>query len=70
MQPLICEPESSTTASRTRKKRLEMFDKAEQLYRAASNNEGLNEVIRQRGILYRGDGAYTTRRKSQFQQSS
>lgn len=36
----------------------EMFDKAEQLYRVASNNEGANEVLRQRGILFRDTGRY------------
>ena len=45
----------------------EMFDKAEQLYRVASNNEGVNEVLRQRGILFRETGRYAESR-SQFQQ--
>jgi tetratricopeptide (TPR) repeat protein len=44
-----------------------MFDKAEQLYRVASNNEGVNEVLRQRGSLYRDAGRYEDARK-QFQQ--
>ena len=45
-----------------------MFDKAEELYRAGSNNEGLNEVFRQRGILFRINGEYD-KAKAQFQQS-
>ena len=45
----------------------EMFDKAEQLYRAGSNNEGANEVLRQRGILFRDTGRYEDAR-AQFQQ--
>lgn len=47
-------------------KATENFDKAEQLYQAASNNEGLNEVLRQRGILFRDNGRYQEAR-SQFQ---
>lgn len=39
-------------------KALEHFDNAELLYRAASNNEGVNEVLRQRGILFRERGNY------------
>jgi tetratricopeptide (TPR) repeat protein/predicted Ser/Thr protein kinase len=39
-------------------KATEMFNTAEQLYRAGSNNEGINEVLRQRGILYRETGDY------------
>src|SRR5205085_8349509 len=50
-----------------RKKALEMFDRAEQLYRAGSNNEGVNEVLRQRGILFREQGNYEQAR-AQFQQ--
>ncbi len=46
----------------------EMFDKAEQLYRAGSNNEGVNEVLRQRGILFRADGQYQ-QAETQFRQS-
>jgi serine/threonine protein kinase/Tfp pilus assembly protein PilF len=46
----------------------EMFDKAEYLYRVGSNNEGINEVIRQRGILFRDSGRYEEARK-QFQQN-
>jgi serine/threonine protein kinase/Tfp pilus assembly protein PilF len=46
----------------------EMFDKAEYLYRVGSNNEGINEVIRQRGILLRDSGRYEEARK-QFQQN-
>jgi tetratricopeptide (TPR) repeat protein len=45
-----------------------MFDEAERLYKAATNNEGLNEVSRQRGILYRVNGDYE-RAKTQFQTS-
>jgi len=44
------------------------FDKAEDLYRAESNNEGVNEVRRQRGILFREKGRYAEARE-QFQQS-
>jgi tetratricopeptide (TPR) repeat protein len=44
------------------------FDKAESLYRAASNNEGVNEVWRQRGILYRDKGNYAQARE-QFEKS-
>lgn len=49
-------------------KSMEMFDKAEQLYRAGSNSEGVNEVLRQRGTLYRSNGKYPEAKK-QFQQS-
>ena len=42
----------------------EMFDRAEQLYRAGSNNEGVNEVMRQRGIVFRDET--TRRRKRSF----
>ncbi len=49
-------------------KATEMFDKAEQLYRAGSNNEGLNEVLRQRGILFRDKGQYQEA-EAQFRQS-
>lgn len=45
-----------------------MFDKAEELYRAGSNSEGLNEVLRARGILFRNNGEYE-KAKAQFQQS-
>ena len=45
-----------------------MFAKAEELYQAGSNNEGLNEVLRQRGILFRINGEYDKAR-AQFQQS-
>ncbi|HEX2269390.1 MAG TPA: tetratricopeptide repeat protein, partial [Pyrinomonadaceae bacterium] len=45
-----------------------MFARAEELYLAASNNEGLNEVYRQRGILFRNNGDYE-KAKQQFQQS-
>jgi len=44
-----------------------MYDKAEQLYRAASNNEGVNEVLRNRGTLYRMMGRYDDAR-AQYQQ--
>ncbi len=49
-------------------KATEMFDQAEQLYRAGSDNEGVNEVLRQRGILFRDKGRYEEAR-AQFQQS-
>lgn len=49
-------------------KATENFDKAEQLYQAASNNEGVNEVLRQRGILFRDKGRYEEAR-AQFQRS-
>jgi len=45
-----------------------MFEEAERLYRAASNTEGLNEVFRQRGILFRSNGEYD-KAKAQFQVS-
>jgi serine/threonine protein kinase/Tfp pilus assembly protein PilF len=44
------------------------FDKAESLYRAGSNNEGVNEVLRQRGILFRDEGNYAQARE-QFEKS-
>ena len=53
---------------RDRENALKMYDKAEQLYRAASNNEGVNEVLRRRGILYRQTSRYDEAR-AQFQQS-
>ena len=37
---------------------LKMYEKAEQLYGAASSNEGVNEVLRRRGVLYRRMGKY------------
>jgi serine/threonine protein kinase/Tfp pilus assembly protein PilF len=46
----------------------EMFDRAEQLYRAGSNNEGVNEVLRQRGILFRDKGNYADA-EAQFRQA-
>ncbi len=49
-------------------KATEMFDQAERLYRAASNEEGVIEVLRQRGILYRDKGNFDSA-KLQFQQS-
>ena len=45
-----------------------MFDEAERLYNAGLNNEGLNEVNRQRGILFRNNGEYD-KAKAQFQSS-
>lgn len=45
-----------------------MFDEAERLYKAASNTEGLNEVYRQRGILFRINGEYE-KAKAQMQAS-
>jgi len=50
-----------------RDKALQMYDKAEQLYRAASNNEGINEVLRRRGEAYRAMGNYVNA-QAQFQQ--
>jgi len=49
-------------------KATDMFDQAERLYRAASNQEGIIEVLRQRGILLR-DKSKFDEAKSQFQQS-
>jgi len=46
---------------------LSMFEKAEQLYRAASNTEGANEVMRYRGALFRDAGSYD-QAEAQFQQ--
>ena len=46
----------------------EMFDQAEQLYRAGTNNEGVNEVLRQRGVLFREKGNYAEA-EAQFQRS-
>ncbi len=45
----------------------DMFDKAEHLYRVGTSNEGLNEVMRQRGILFRETSRYDEAR-AQFQQ--
>jgi tetratricopeptide (TPR) repeat protein len=45
-----------------------MFDEAERLYKAGSNNEGLNEVNRQRGVMFRNNGEYD-KAKAQFQLS-
>ena len=45
---------------------LKMFDTAEQLYTAASNKEGVIEVWRRRGVLYRRAGRYDDAR-NQFQ---
>ncbi len=44
------------------------FDKAETLYRALSNVEGVDEVLRQRGVLLRRIGKYDGAR-AQFQQA-
>ena len=49
------------------KNALSMFDKAEALYRAASNNEGINEVLRRRGALFREAGRYDEA-EAQFKQ--
>jgi serine/threonine protein kinase/Tfp pilus assembly protein PilF len=49
-------------------KAAEMFDKAEHLYSAASNNEGVNQVLHRRGILFRDKGKYEDARV-QFQKS-
>jgi tetratricopeptide (TPR) repeat protein len=43
-----------------------MFNTAEKLFIAAVNNEGVNEVLRRRGILYREQGKYDDAR-AQFQ---
>ena len=53
---------------RDRENALKMYDQAEQLYRAASNNEGVNEVLRRRGVLYRQIFRFDEAR-AQFQQS-
>jgi tetratricopeptide (TPR) repeat protein/tRNA A-37 threonylcarbamoyl transferase component Bud32 len=45
-----------------------LFDTAEKLFSAASNNEGLNEVLHLRGILYRERGRYDDAR-AQFQRA-
>ena len=45
-----------------------MLDEAERLYKPASSNEGLNEVSRQRGILFRNSGQYE-KAKALFQTS-
>lgn len=45
-----------------------MFDEAERLYKAASNIEGLNELYRQRGIVFRINGEYD-KAKAQMQAS-
>ena len=45
---------------------IRMFDEAERLYKAGSNNEGLNEVTRQRGVLFRNNAEYE-KAKAQFQ---
>ena len=44
------------------------LDKAESLYRAASNNEGVTEVLRQRGLVLRAKGEYVQARE-QFEKS-
>lgn len=49
------------------KNAFDMFDKAEQLYRVGSNNEGVNEVLRERGRLFRETSLYEQARK-QFQE--
>jgi tetratricopeptide (TPR) repeat protein len=53
---------------REREQALKMYDEAERLYRAASNNEGGNEVMRRRGVLYRQTFRFDEAR-AQFQQS-
>ncbi len=45
---------------------IRMFDQAERLYQAGSNDEGTNEVNRQRGVLFRNNGEYE-KAKSYFQ---
>jgi len=56
--------------NRTQKtdKAIELFNTAERLFTAASNSEGFNEVLHQRGILYRDRGKYDEAR-TQFSQS-
>jgi tetratricopeptide (TPR) repeat protein len=49
-------------------KAAQMFDTAEHLFSTASNAEGVNEVLRQRGILLRDRGRYDEA-KAQFQKS-
>src|SRR6266404_4763159 len=49
-------------------KATEFFDQAERLYTAETNSEGVNEVRRQRGVLFREKGRYDDAR-AQFQQS-
>lgn len=49
-------------------KAIESFDKAEQLYSIEGNNEGANEVRRQRGIVYRDQNKYDDA-QAQFQRS-
>ncbi len=49
-------------------KATDFFSRAEQLFTAESNNEGVNEVRRQRGVLFREKGKYDEA-KTQFQQS-
>jgi len=39
------------------------FDKAETLYRTLGNFEGVDEVLRQRGVLFRGIGKYAEARE-------
>lgn len=46
----------------------DLFDKAEALFSAASNNEGVNEVMLQRGAYFRDTGKYEEAR-AQFQRS-
>jgi serine/threonine protein kinase/Tfp pilus assembly protein PilF len=46
----------------------ELFNNAERLFTAASNNEGQNEVLHQRGILFRDKGQYDDARQ-QFQRA-
>ena len=46
---------------------LKMYEKAGQLYSAAGNNEGANEVQRRRGVTYRNMGHYDEA-QTQFQQ--
>ncbi len=50
------------------KKATAMFAEAERLYQVGSNNEGLNEVYHQRGILLRDSGRYPEAQE-QFQKS-
>src|SRR4029450_28245 len=47
---------------------IENFNKAEALYSAASDSEGVNEVLRRRGILFRDKGRYAEARQ-QFEKS-
>jgi hypothetical protein len=57
-----------TIANRTRQKLRSFLIRRNSYITAESNNEGVNEVRRQRGILFRDKGKYDEAR-AQFQQS-